>query len=258
MHQKHIVQYASSLEAINLNWLVYFIWAGILLGGLWIADNIFIARLFNSEIPNLIYLIGLFYMAYHSIKQVEIYPVTQPKEPVFMKETSIHATNQINLLPDTGLIMETGPLHQFENQHSIPNQAAYPLHEEIELSSGKKKLLSDEALEVARHELVQYMKSKKPFLNSEVNLAGLSSQLGISSHLLSYIINNGCKVNFYQFINGYRVEEAKILLLDPKHTDYSILGVGFTVGFNSKTVFNTTFKNMVGQTPSTYRKEGFK
>jgi AraC-like DNA-binding protein len=59
--------------------------------------------------------------------------------------------------------------------------------------------------------------------------------------------------NFYDLVNGYRVEEAKRLLLDSKSINYTILSVGFEAGFNSKTTFNTVFKKFTGFTPTEFR-----
>ena len=59
--------------------------------------------------------------------------------------------------------------------------------------------------------------------------------------------------NFYDLVNGCRVEEAKRLLLDPKNKNYTILSIGFEAGFNSKTTFNTIFKKFTGLTPTEYK-----
>jgi AraC-like DNA-binding protein len=71
---------------------------------------------------------------------------------------------------------------------------------------------------------------------------------------MSYLINSGFGENFFQFINKYRVERAKELLNIDKLSKYSILGIAFESGFNSKTTFNTTFKKFTNQTPSEYLK----
>jgi AraC-like DNA-binding protein len=98
------------------------------------------------------------------------------------------------------------------------------------------------------------MKNQKLFLDSELNLIKLSSISGIPLHQLSYTINNGFNENFFMFVNRFRIEEAKKLILDPKMNYLSILGIGFEVGFNSKTVFNTTFKKITGFTPTSFKK----
>ena len=66
--------------------------------------------------------------------------------------------------------------------------------------------------------------------------------------------NNGFNQNFYGFINKFRVEKSKKLLADKELDKYSIIGIAFESGFNSKTSFNTTFKKLTGQTPSEFKR----
>ena len=60
--------------------------------------------------------------------------------------------------------------------------------------------------------------------------------------------------NFFDFINGYRIKEAKRLLVDPKGELLTILAIAEEVGFNSKSSFNTAFKKITGMTPTEYKK----
>uniref|UniRef100_UPI0030F3F69A helix-turn-helix domain-containing protein n=1 Tax=Paraglaciecola sp. TaxID=1920173 RepID=UPI0030F3F69A len=69
----------------------------------------------------------------------------------------------------------------------------------------------------------------------------------------SMLINRHFGVNFYEFINRYRIEEAKKMLIDPKYKNTTITDVYLAVGFNSKSVFYTFFKKFEGITPSNYR-----
>lgn len=98
------------------------------------------------------------------------------------------------------------------------------------------------------------MQIEKPFLNSDLSLVKLAKRIDVSAHTLSYVINKGFNENFYQFINGYRITAAQKLILDSNMEHLSLLGIGFEVGFNSKTVFNTTFKKVTGKTPSEFKK----
>jgi AraC-like DNA-binding protein len=72
--------------------------------------------------------------------------------------------------------------------------------------------------------------------------------------LLSNIINRHFACNFFEFINSYRVEEAKAMLADATLANKSMLDIMLDVGFNSKATFNTLFKKKTGMTPSEYRK----
>ena len=78
-------------------------------------------------------------------------------------------------------------------------------------------------------------------------------KIQIPSYQVSQAINEGLKKNFYELVNGYRVEEAKRLLADERNKNNTILSVGFEAGFNSKTTFNTVFKKFTGLTPTEYR-----
>ncbi|MCZ8197882.1 MAG: AraC family transcriptional regulator [Flavobacterium sp.] len=127
------------------------------------------------------------------------------------------------------------------------------IKEEKKQEKIKKREVNFEEQEVYEKLLV-VMQNDKPFLNSELSLFSLASTLKISAHALSFIINECSGENFNQFVNGYRIEEAKKLIVNPKMNHLNIMGIGYEVGFNSKSTFITTFKKITNQTPSEYKK----
>jgi AraC-like DNA-binding protein len=68
-------------------------------------------------------------------------------------------------------------------------------------------------------------------------------------HVLSRVINDGFGKNFFDFINTYRIEEFKRRADDPHYKNFTLLGIAYEVGFNSKSAFNRSFKKITGQTP---------
>jgi AraC-like DNA-binding protein len=118
----------------------------------------------------------------------------------------------------------------------------------------QNKVITDEKLVEIKSRLHDLIVTQELYLDSDLNLGKLAHKLGITSHQLSYVVNNGFNQNFYSFINKFRVEKAKKLLADKELDKYSIIGIAFESGFNSKTSFNTTFKKFAGQTPSEYKK----
>ncbi len=102
-------------------------------------------------------------------------------------------------------------------------------------------------------ELLTYIAQKKPYLDNNLRLVQLADNIGFSTHTLSKLINEKAQKNFNQFINEYRLEEAKKLLLEDTQT--SIKTIYFDVGFNNKATFNTAFKNKFNCTPSEYKRK---
>ena len=59
----------------------------------------------------------------------------------------------------------------------------------------------------------------------------------------------------YTYINEYRGNEVKEKLSDPANHHLKIMAIAYDCGFNSKTSFNRIFKNTVGTSPSSYKKQ---
>ncbi|MCP5493376.1 MAG: helix-turn-helix transcriptional regulator [Leptospiraceae bacterium] len=107
-------------------------------------------------------------------------------------------------------------------------------------------------IEIIKEKLEHFMQQDKPYLEEDVSLEFIATNLKLSNHQLSQFLNQILKKSFYQYINEFRVQEAiKIIQNDPK---INILNVAYKVGFNSKSSFNTTFKKITGTTPSEYKK----
>ena len=82
-------------------------------------------------------------------------------------------------------------------------------------------------------------------------LAGL---VHCSVNHLSQAVNSGFGMNFFDFLNSYRIEEAKAMLKQNDPQAQAILDVSFAVGFNSNSAFYAAFKKATGQTPAQFRR----
>ena len=99
----------------------------------------------------------------------------------------------------------------------------------------------------------QVVKTDHAFLNSDLTLDELAERTGISSKKLSQFINEHYRQNFFDFVNSFRIEEAKRILTESKDPKLTVLEVMYQSGFNSKSSFNSLFKKKTGQTPSEFR-----
>lgn len=100
--------------------------------------------------------------------------------------------------------------------------------------------------------LEEIFKSERAFADEDISLPKVAEELKISPHQLSQILNEKLNQTFPQYVNSYRVNEAKKLMVEDSNR--SILSIAFAVGFNSKASFNRSFKNISGFTPQEFRK----
>jgi AraC-like DNA-binding protein len=129
------------------------------------------------------------------------------------------------------------------------------VNEDDDLAANYKNSgLSDERANQIFTLLKLHMDEKKTFLKEDLSLAMLAAELGITSNQLSQVINQKSLSNFFNFVNGYRVDIVKDKFKDPAMAHYSILGIAYDSGFRSKSSFNKIFKETTGQTPLEYRK----
>ena len=98
----------------------------------------------------------------------------------------------------------------------------------------------------------------KLYLESDLSLSGLSKMVGKSTQNTSEAINQYAKRNFNEFINYYRIQDAKRMLLDANTKNYTISTIAFDAGFSTLSSFNSAFKKFEGITPSIYKKRGSK
>ncbi|MDW3652333.1 MAG: helix-turn-helix domain-containing protein [Bacteroidia bacterium] len=146
-----------------------------------------------------------------------------------------------------------------ENLRTDPRYTAYKariyqLGESLPEEKQKKALLDESQAKHFTELLLKYIETDRPYLDPDLSLRSLAEQLSIHPNQLSWLLNEHLDKNFNDFINHYRVETFKSLLLDPKNSAITIMGLAFESGFNSKTTFNTFFKKETGMTPRQFQK----
>ncbi len=113
--------------------------------------------------------------------------------------------------------------------------------------------LTNEKAQQLKIELMQLMESDQIYSEPKLTAKDLAEKLGVSTNILSELLNEHFNQNFYDFINSRRIEEAKKILSNSESKNMTVLAVAFEVGFNSKSTFNSVFKKFTGMTPSQYK-----
>ncbi len=102
--------------------------------------------------------------------------------------------------------------------------------------------------------MISFFEEEKLYKDSKLSRNDVAEKLGISVGYFSQIINTVSDKKFSDYLNFYRVEEVKKMLLNDEFKDYNLLAIGLEAGFNSKSAFYNGFKKETGKTPSEYKK----
>lgn len=217
-HKRNIDRNFSYTEEIDLKWLKYVLGIMILVWIVVVVVNVlndYTDLITDRTGGDIIYssvTIAVFFYGFFGIKQQIIYSV--PK--VELIKTSIEKVKE-----------------------SPPNQYQ---------KSGLKKEDADNYLK----QLLNYMEEETPYLNGKLSLKEVAAALEISTNHLSQVINENLEKNFFDFVNGYRVDLVKQKMSDSSNKNYTLLALAYDCGFNSKSSFNAIFKKYTGSTPSQY------
>lgn len=133
-------------------------------------------------------------------------------------------------------------IHKTPEASNLPNEVSVGIN--IEQSSKQISKLPNE--------LIRLFEEEKLFLSPTLNAMEVAAKLGTSRQILSLVLNRGLSINFYDFVNSYRIKEFQFKLASKKFDHMSLLGLAFECGFNSKSTFNAVFKDVTGLTPSMY------
>lgn len=114
--------------------------------------------------------------------------------------------------------------------------------------------LTTDAARSLSQQLTSLMEQEKIFLEPDISLEKLAAKLETGKHHVSQVINETLGVSFFEFINQWRIEEAKRLLQETSKADMNVIEVAYSAGFNNKGSFNAAFKKSTGMTPTEFRR----
>lgn len=216
-YNKSIINNLSDIESIDLTWLKWFLLAFTVLYVLLVLSGLLLE---NSEIGDqlnkLLYLFIVFV----------VYAI------------GYNGMNQSTYL---------------EKQATSAAQPRLEPHQPVVNEKYKTSSIDESLSKVLITDLYAHMEKEQPYLDNGLTLTNLSEQMGLSSNYLSQIINQNTNMNFFDFVNSYRVKSACERLANKNLAHLSIIDIVYESGFNSKSAFYTAFKKVTGLTPNQYR-----
>jgi len=238
------------------------------------GDRKALDRLINDH-PDLTdgYLFALLYDAIHHGKRINVAELPVPSDVYFpwslwtliyagkKKEAFDHLQARIQNKQGQYLNFQREPLNKplrslDEYKSLIRTVFDEPINEDHQNENGKSTLLlSEKDQEDYIVQLNRLMQENQLYTQETLTLRSLAREINLTANKLSWLLNEVLGKNFNEYINGLRVEAFKQKALEPAFSQYSLLGLAYECGFNSKSVFNDFFKKSEGLTPSAWLKE---
>lgn len=263
-HNQRLQQHFSSIEHMNLRWLRVLTIAGLVFVGLFVVFNLLPMLLIeqfdrtavqaNTHIfflIVLIYGIGIAALFQPSLIGGVLQARNSEPNPGVVTVATLEPTPSPTLNPGS---------EGTTSDKTVPasDESADPVSEtETETeTTGKyeRSGLSVEAAQRYQFTLMEIMQQEKLYLDGDLTLPGLAEAAGLTTHQVSQVINGQMNQNFFSFVNNYRIQLAKRLLLDPKTSSMPIVELTFEVGFQSKSSFYEAFKKVTNMTPTQFKK----
>ncbi len=242
--KKIICDNYSNFRQTEIQWIYFLLTAFILLS---VSYLFFINFLNDKKQVDLITLMSLDFLFLAIFVKNLIYPFGIV--PIVEGKSVLDDSEYL----DNNQIVADNEIDKYENKNELPcNEPIEQLKQQNE--TNKQNKLTDTGVDCYYNKLVKYMVDEKPYLDPNLNLTKLSSSLNACSHNISLTINQKFQQNFFDFINSYRVEEAKKQLKNIKQNNLTIEGIAFDSGFNSKAAFYRAFKKNTQLTPSEFVK----
>ncbi|MBR9824477.1 MAG: helix-turn-helix domain-containing protein [Alphaproteobacteria bacterium] len=94
------------------------------------------------------------------------------------------------------------------------------------------------------------LQQEEAWREPRLSLAEIAHRLQLNPRDVSRAINLQAQTSFARFINTYRIDALNALMADPANHDRTIMALAYEVGFNSKSAFNRTYRELTGKTPT--------
>ena len=139
-------------------------------------------------------------------------------------------------------------LELVKTEKEIARTGAGSHREAEERAAGTR--LTEENKQALIKTIQNIMEKEKIYLKEDISLNKLAIRLKTNSTYLSMVINDHFDQSFTDFLNQYRVKEARRILSEKESRKYTMEYIARQVGFSSRSTFNRAFKKYTGITPS--------
>ena len=131
--------------------------------------------------------------------------------------------------------------------------AKYNICEIKEKKAAYRSLVSPAVMDRMQEQILKIIVFDKKYLDKNYSAQDLANEIGTNTRYLSAVVNVRFHMNFTSFVNSYRINDAKSILVDKRYQDLNIEEVSDMVGFSNRQSFYAAFYRFTGITPRQWR-----
>jgi len=131
--------------------------------------------------------------------------------------------------------------------------AKYNIVEIKEKKADYRSLISPRMMDKMQEQIMNIIVMQKKYRDKDYSAKKLAEEIGTLSRNISAVVNVRFHVNYNQFVNKHRIDEAMSILVDKRYQDLTVEEVGDMVGFSNRQSFYASFFRIKGITPRQYR-----
>ena len=133
--------------------------------------------------------------------------------------------------------------------------AKYNIHEIKEKKADYRSLVSPRMMDEMQEQIMNIIVMQKKYREKDYSAQKLADEIGTNTRYLSAVVNTSFHMNYTQFVNKLRIDEAMSLIVDKRYQDQNVAEIGDMVGFANRQSFYASFFRFTGITPRQYRED---
>ena len=118
-----------------------------------------------------------------------------------------------------------------------------------------RSLVSPQMMDKMQEQIMNIIVFQKKYRDKDYSAKKLAEEIGTNTRYISAVVNTRFHMNYTQFVNKHRIDEAMSILVDKRYQDLRMEDVGDMVGFANRQSFYASFFRFTGITPRQYRED---
>ncbi len=131
--------------------------------------------------------------------------------------------------------------------------AKYNITEKKEKVAAYRSLVSPSTMDEMQEKIMNIVVFQKKYRDKDYSAKRLAEDLGTNTRYISAVVYVRFHMNYTSFVNKYRIDDARTILVDKRYQKLTMEEVADMVGFANRQSFYASFFKLLGMTPREYK-----